>query len=144
MTYAKKILSAFLVVLMLLAFLIPAFAAKDENGKKIFTLDDAQTVAITAAKSKMILEGVSGDESKDAAITKIKYNKKDDSFTVTVRAQYVNKYVCTISVSKIFGNEVGYLGDSEFTKQNKVAGFFGQSFEKIGYFFIKLFKMNVR
>ena len=144
MKYVKRIISLLLVLLMTFAVALPALAAKDENGKKIFTLSDAEKVALTSAKSKMILEGVPGEASNEAIITKIKYNKKDDSFSVTVRAQYINKYICTVSVSKILGNEVGFLGSSEFTQQNKVAGFFGQTFEKIGYFFIKLFKMNER
>lgn len=143
MTNTKKLISVFLVVLMLLSFAVPAFAEeqtkKEETAASEFGFDDAEKISLTAAKSKMILEGLPNDISGKAAVTKVSYNKDTGRYKATVRAEYKYKYVCYIATNEILGKTIGFIADSEFKEQNVVAGFLGQFFEKIGYFFIKKF-----
>lgn len=112
----------------------------DKEGGVKFTKEKAGTTALTSAKAKFAIEGVSADIAEKAVITKMKYNKKSNTYSVTVRANRVHKYVCTIKITNILGNELGMPDDSEYTKHNALSGFFGQGCEKFSYFFIRLFK----
>ena len=148
MIKTKKVISVFLVILALFSLSVPAFAESEDNAQQasssVFDFEDASKVALTAAKSKMILEGLSSEVSGQTVITKVSYDKANDRYKVTVRSQYKFKYSCVISIKEIFGKEIGYIADSTFEEQNAVKGFFGQGFEKISFFFIKLFKMTER
>lgn len=148
MIKTKKIISVILVILAIFSFASPAFADSGESGQSasssVFDLEDASKVALTAAKSKMILEGLSSEVSGQTVITKVSYDKANGRYKVTVRSQYKYKYYCVVAVKEIFGKEIGYIADSTFEEQNIVKGFFGQGFEKISFFFIKLFKMADR
>lgn len=115
-------------------------SASDQNLK--VTAEKALNLALTAAKSKYAIEGVSGDVAAKAVVTKLKYNKKSGSFAVTIRADRVNKYTCDISVKKFFSAEIGMPENSEYVHQGKIAAFFCQGAEKFSYFFIRLFKQD--
>ena len=147
MIKTKKIISVFLVILTMFSLAVPAFAESEDTAQSassVFDLEDASKVALTAAKSKMILEGLSSDVSGQTVVTKVSYDKENTRFKVTIRSQYKFKYSCVIAVKEIFGKEIGYIADSTFEEQNIVKGFFGQGFEKVTFFFIKLFKMADR
>ena len=147
MIKTKKIISVFLVVLALFSLSMPAFAESDDAkaaSSSVFGFEDASKVALTAAKSKMVLEGLSSEVSGQTVITRVSYDKKNDCYKVTIRSQYKFKYTCVISIQEIFGKEIGYIADSAFEEQNIVKGFLGQGFEKFTFFFIKLFKMADR
>ena len=148
MIKTKKIISVFLVILALFNLSVPAFAEGENDAQQasssVFDLEDASKVALTAAKSKMILEGLSSEVSGQTVVTKVSYDKANGRYKVTVRSQYKFKYSCVISIKEIFGKEIGYIADSTFEEQNVVKGFFGQGFEKFTFFFIKLFKMADR
>ncbi|MDD6021827.1 MAG: hypothetical protein ACI4GA_05285 [Acutalibacteraceae bacterium] len=148
MTNTKKIVSVFLALLMLLPLALPAFAEGDETASQTektqtqsseFCYDDAEKIALTAAKSKMILEGLPNDITGQTVVTKVSYNKDTGRYKATVRAEYKYKYTCYIATNEILGKTIGFLVDSEFDEQNVVIGFFGQLFDKIAYFFIKKF-----
>lgn len=110
--------------------------------KKLFNKERALTAALTAAKARFAVEKIDTDTISVATVTKLKYNKKDSSFSVTVRAKRIHKYECRLSVKNFLGTEVGIPEDSTYKKQGKIPSFFGQGFEKISYFFIRLFNMD--
>lgn len=137
----KKILSFTLTILMLFTFMLPAFATeaatdtKEEADK--FTYLDAERSALASAKSKFIMEGLTNEEAAGAVVTKVGYDKETELYSATVRVGNKHKYTCTISVSDIFGKELGFVGDGVYVQQNAVWGFICKQFEKLGYFFFK-------
>lgn len=112
------------------------------SDKKQLTPEKASNVAMTAAKAKYAIEGISSDITKDAVVTKVKYDKSNGAYYIVIRADYIYKYECKVTVTSILGNELGVPEDSIFTEQGKVAGFCGQIFEQICYFFIRLVGMD--
>lgn len=144
MTNIKKGVSVLLALLMLFSLAMPVFAEGEDDKKATaaaseFDLGDAEKIALTAAKSKMILEGLPNDITGQTVVTKVSYNKDTGRYKAIVRAEYKYKYTCYIATNEILGKTIGFLADSDFDEQNLVKGFFGQLFEKIGYFFIKKF-----
>lgn len=142
MANIKKVASVFLALLMVLSLAVPAFAAdekKSDASASGFGFNDAEKIALTAAKSKMILEGLPNDITGQTVVTKVSYNKDTGRYKAIVRAEYKYKYTCYIATNEILGKTIGFLADSDFDEQNVVRGFFGQFFEKIGYFFVKKF-----
>lgn len=146
MTNTKRLISAFLAVLMLFTLALPVFAkgettaSDSSSAANDFDFADAEKVSLTAAKSKMILEGLANDVASKAVVTKVSYDKDSGSYTAVVRTEYKYKYTCHISTNEILGKTIGFIADSDFSEQNIVRGFLGQAFEKLAYFFIK--KMN--
>lgn len=118
-----------------------AAKTEDEKTEDTFGLEKVKSIALTAAKSKMILEGLDNEITGKASVTKVSHSKKSGSFKAVIRSKFKYKYTCYISTSTVFGKTVGYLTDSEFETQSSVGGFFGWLFEKIQFFFIKLFGM---
>lgn len=140
MLKAKKIMSVLLSVLILFSLTLPVFAeAETEEKTYTFTPSDAESVALTAAKSKMILEGLPNDLASDAYVTRVSFNEETDRYKVIVRAERKYKYTCYIATNTFLGREIGFIADSSFEEQNIVKAFFGQMFEKIAYFFYKKF-----
>lgn len=142
MVKTKNFISVLLVILTLFSLMLPAFAEESTTSDKTvstFDFADAEKIALTAAKSKMILEGLANDVASDAYITKVSRNSDSGRYTVVVRAERRYKYTCEISTSVILGKTIGFIADSEFAEQNIVKAFFGQMFEKIGYYFTKKF-----
>ncbi len=142
MVRTKKFVSVLLVVLTLFSLALPAFAASasaDDEKTAKFDFADAEKIALTAAKSKMILEGLPNDLVSDAYVTKASFNDETGRYKVIVRVERKYKYTCYIATNTILGKEIGFIADSQFDEQNIVKAFFGQLFEKIAYFFIKKF-----
>lgn len=143
MLKAKKPISILLALLMLFSLMLPVFAEEETEAddKKTFTfgISNAESVALTAAKSKMILEGLPNDLASKAYVTKASFNDETGRYKVVVRAERKYKYTCYIATNNLFGREIGFIADSDFEEQNIVKAFFGQMFEKIAYFFIKKF-----
>lgn len=143
MTNTKRVISAFLVAIMLFTLAMPTFAEEKtttENTKvSEFDVADAEKIALTAAKSKMILEGLPNDVASEAIVTKVTYDEDSESYSATVRTEYKYKYTCKISTNVILGKTIGFIAESDFKQQNIVIGFLGQAFEKLAYFFIKKF-----
>ncbi len=145
MTNTKRVISAFLVAIMLFTLAIPTFAEEKTTAENAetkvseFDMADAEKIALTAAKSKMILEGLPNDVASEAIVTKVKYDEDSGSYSATVRTEYKNKYTCKISTNVILGKTIGFIAESDFKQQNIVIGFLGQAFEKLAYFFIKKF-----
>ena len=143
MANIKKVVSVFLALLMLFSLALPVFAADEKKSDNAsadsFDFTDAEKIALTAAKSKMILEGLPNDITGQTIVTTVSYNKDTGRYKAIVRAEYKYKYTCYISTNEILGKTIGFLVDSDFDEQNVVRGFFGQLFEKIGYFFVKKF-----
>ena len=162
MKITKKIISLSISALMLISFALPVCAEKktdsvndapasekvlsaaesekspENNEDKKFTKEDAEKVALTAAKAKYATEGVSGDIAGEATVTKMKYNKDSGEYSVTVRAKRIYKFKCDVSVKNVLGMELGVPENTEFTEQGKIGAFFGQGFEKISWFFIRI------
>lgn len=163
MKKAKSLICIFIALLLTLTIFIPVFAVSEKDkstevpapapqeegsvsdsaekpaGKLKVTTEKAKNIALTAAKSKYAIEGISADISDSADVTKLKYNKKSGSYAVTIRAKRIHKYTCEISVKQFLGAEIGMPENSEYVLQGKVSAFFGQGAEKFSYFFIKLF-----
>lgn len=145
----KKLLSLTLTLLMLFSFMLPAFATGDttaadttaatEADKKDegFNYEDAGRAAVAAAKSKFIIDGLSAEEANLAEVTKMSFDEEENIYSVTVRSGNKHKYTCTVSVSKVFGKELGFAGAGEHVEQNVVWGFICKQFEKLSYFFFK-------
>ncbi|MBR2316194.1 MAG: hypothetical protein IKA56_06070 [Clostridia bacterium] len=145
----KKLLSLTLTLLMLFSFMLPAFASGDttaadttaatEADKKgdAFNYEDAGRAAVAAAKSKFIISGLSAEEANLAGVTKMSFDEDENVYTVTVRSGNKHKFTCTISVSKVFGKELGFAGNGEYAEQNVVWGFICKQFEKLSYYFFK-------
>ena len=106
-------------------------------GKK-FDAEKAVNAALAAAKSRFGTEGVSSDIVTKAVVSKMKYSKSAGSFDVTVRAGFVHKYTCTLTVKTFLGAEIGMPDDSEYTRQGIIPAIIGFGFEKVSYFFIRL------
>lgn len=130
----KKFIAAFLALVFAISLAVPAFAA----GLLTFDKNDAEKTALTAAKAKYAIEGVSTDTISTAKLTKMSYSKSDSTFKCTVRADRVHKYTCEIKVNKVLGAELALPDNTQYVEQNVVAAFFGQFFEGVAYFFIKL------
>lgn len=113
-----------------------------ESSSNDFTHEKAESIALTAAKSKLTLSGLPSETVSNIRITKISYSKKTGSYKAVIRSGFKHKYTCTISKRDVFGKTIGFLEKSEYTEQNVVAGFFGFIFEKTAFFFIKLFGMR--
>lgn len=139
--FIKKLTAVLLVILTVFSLMIPVFAADSSDDKKI-TTEKAIKIALAAAKAKYAIEGIPSDVTEKATVTKIKYNKGTSSYDVTVRADRVYKYTCTVSVKNFLGAELGVPENTNYIKKNAVSGFFGQLGERIAYFFIKLFRMD--
>lgn len=138
MLKAKKPISILLVILTLISLMIPVYAASESDEKpSTFDFADAEKVATTAAKSKMILEGLPNDLVSDAYVTRVSFNSETGRYKVIVRVERKYKYTCYIATNTILGKTIGFIADSEFEEQNIVKAFFGQMFEKIAYFFAK-------
>lgn len=152
----KKILSLTLIILMLFSFMLPAFAEEtatdtqdttvaetseetkeDTEEVDTFTYKDAAKAALSAAKSKYIIEGLSNESAGEAVVTKVSYDEESKLYSVTVRSGNKHKYTCTVSVSSLLGKELGFVGDGVYTQQNVVWGFICKQFEKLSYFFFK-------
>lgn len=152
----KKFLSLTLTLLMLFSFMLPAFAeeavtdtqdttvaetSEETSDKKeegdTFTYKDAASAALVAAKSKYIIEGLSNEEAGKAVVTKVSYDEDEKLYSVTVRTGNKHKYTCTVSVSAVFGKELGFVGDGTYTQQNVIWGFICKQFEKLSYYFFK-------
>lgn len=143
----KKLLSLTLTLLMLFSFMLPAFAettvadttaaTETENKEEGFNYEDAARTAVTAAKSKFIIDGLSNEEASLAQVTKMSYDEGENTYNVTVRSGNKHKYTCTVSVGNVFGKELGFVGDGEHIQQNAVWGFICKQFEKLSYFFFR-------
>lgn len=155
----KRITAVFLSLLTILASVFFVDAAKENKPageekavEKVeesvasvdrkFDKERAVTAALTAAKARFAVEKIDIDTISTATVTKLKYNKKDSSYSVTVRAKRIHKYECRLSVKNFLGAQIGLPEDSTYEKCGKVSSFFGQGFEKISYFFIRLFNMD--
>lgn len=119
----------------------PSTEESQEQSGSDFSWEKAASIAVTAAKSKMILEGLTTEITDKAAVTRITYDKDAGTYKAVIRSQFKHKYICKIATSEVLGKTIGYLADSEYQEQNVVRGFFGWLFEKIAFFFIKLFGM---
>lgn len=145
MTNIKRVISAFLVAIMLFTLAMPTFAEEKTTAENVetkvseFDVADAEKIALTAAKSKMILEGLPNDVASEAIVTKVTYDEDSGSYNATVRTEYKHKYTCKISTNVILGKTIGFIAESNFKQQNIVIGFLGQAFERLAYFFIKKF-----
>lgn len=153
----KKITSFILIFIMLFSFMVPVFAEKQtdkaaENTKVSdttkseeketasgFDHTDAASAALSAAKSKFIIDGLSSEMAEKSIVTKLSYNKDEKIYTAVVRSGYKHKYTCTVAVNTVFGKELGFVNDGEYSTQNIISAFFCQQFEKLSYFFFKKF-----
>lgn len=151
----KKLLSLTLTLFMLFSFMLPVFAeeavtdtqdttvaetseeATEKEEADSFNYEDAERAALSAAKSKFIIDGLSNEEAGEAVVTKVSYDEEENLYSVTVRSGNKHKYTCTVSVSNVFGKELGFVGDGVYTQQNVVWGFICKQFEKLSYFFFK-------
>ncbi len=116
----------------------------DEDKTTHFDTIRAKNVALTSARSKFLMEGQSVEDAEKGIVTKVKYDKKNDAFKVTVRLNRKLKYTCAVAVIKFMDREIGYVADAQFSEHNAFSGFCGQLFEQFTYFFIRLFRGDQR
>lgn len=138
MKKTKIILPVILILVIVLGFIIPLFSFASIQPAD----NKAAKAALTAAKTKFSIEGVSKDAVDNAVITSVKCDKKNSVLSITVRADRVHKYVCDIKTNKFLGQEVKVPDSSSYANESGFSAFFSQMFEKIGYFYSHLFKSD--